>query len=178
MKPSTEATSGDLPSYKIPQKNGPDLVQYEFPFVSDLPDPDQSPDPKSVEEESDHPMVVYFTERKHDLIHCEGAHLSPKRNFPDYLQTDFERDVLKVSAWLDKVGQLIELDNRYYAGTSFTVSLGLTEFLLQCQAEGIVSIESLVSELSCWEVDSPAREILTAILSQKKSTSKKKHNPV
>ena len=51
MKPSTEATSGDLPSYKVPQNHGPDLVQYEFPFVSDLPEPDQSMATTRAEEE-------------------------------------------------------------------------------------------------------------------------------
>ncbi len=56
MKPSTEATSGDLPSYKVPQKHGPDLVQYEFPFVSDLPEPDQSHRKKSTSKKNHNPV--------------------------------------------------------------------------------------------------------------------------
>ena len=70
----------------------------------------------------------YFEERKHDPLHCEGAHLIPKRNFPECLQTDFNRDFLKTSAWFDKVGELLESENgEFTERPGETVLLGLVE---------------------------------------------------
>ena len=94
----------------------------------------------------------YFEERKHDPIHCEGAHLIPKRNFPECLQTDFNRDFLKTSAWFDKVGQLLESENGEFSERpGETVLLGLVEFILHLNTLDMVSIEDLIDEINCWQ---------------------------